>query len=85
MQSAEGAAPAGQAAMIRAMVEGLAARLEQTPNDVDGWVRLIRSRKVLGESEKAEQAFHRAMELFKDAPAEQAKIVTIGQEAGLTE
>ena len=67
------------------MVEGLAARLEQTPNDVDGWVKLIRSRKVLGEAQKAEQAFHRAMDVFKDAPEEQARIVAIGQEMGLTQ
>ncbi len=84
-QNAAGPPPTDRAAEIRAMVEGLAARLEQTPNDVDGWVRLIRSRKVLGESQKAGEAFHRAMDVFKDAPREQARIVAIGQEMGLTQ
>jgi cytochrome c-type biogenesis protein CcmH len=72
-------------AMIRGMVEGLAARLEQAPDDVDGWIKLIRSRKVLGESQKAEEALHRAMDVFKDAPEERARIVAIGQDMGLTQ
>ena len=45
-----------QDATIRGMVDGLAARLKQDGSDPDGWVRLIRSYKVLGESEKASAA-----------------------------
>jgi cytochrome c-type biogenesis protein CcmH len=82
-QNASGPLPSDRAAMIRGMVEGLAARLEQAPNDVDGWVKLIRSRKVLGESQKAEEALHRAMDVFKGAPEKRARIVAIGQEMGL--
>ncbi len=48
--------PAQQAAMIRTMVDRLAARLKQDGNDAEGWVRLIRSYKILGESEKASAA-----------------------------
>lgn len=46
-----GAAPAAgdEQAMIRGMVEGLAARLEQSPDDPEGWVRLVRSYAVLGD------------------------------------
>lgn len=40
---------AEQQAMIRTMVEGLEARLEQTPDDSAGWQRLIQSRRVLGD------------------------------------
>src|SRR6266536_2698478 len=36
--------PSGQDAMIRGMVERLAARLRQDGSDVDGWVRLVRFR-----------------------------------------
>ena len=39
--------------MIRGMVEGLAARLEENPDDAQGWRRLARSYAVLGEAEKA--------------------------------
>ena len=36
-----------QTALIASMVEGLEARLEDAPNDPEGWQRLIRSRRVL--------------------------------------
>lgn len=50
-------------AMIRSMVDGLAARLEADPSDVDGWMRLGRSRLVLGETEGAVEAYARARTL----------------------
>ena len=52
--------PEEQAKTIRSMVEGLAARLEQNPNDKDGWLRLARAYQVLGETEKAKSAEARA-------------------------
>ena len=48
--------PEQQAAMIRGMVDGLAARLKQDGSDLDGWVKLVRSYKVLGEEDKAQAA-----------------------------
>ena len=76
-------APSDRAAMIRGLVDRLAARLEETPNDVEGWIKLIRSRKILGENDAAEEAFHRALDIFKGAPQEQEKIVTVGHGLGL--
>ena len=84
VRNANAMPPADRAAMIRSMVEGLAARLEQSPADVDGWIKLIRSRKVLGETHEAERALQRAMEVFKSAPQERKRIVAIGREMGLT-
>jgi cytochrome c-type biogenesis protein CcmH len=52
--------PEERDAMIRAMVEGLAQRLEDEPGDADGWRRLARAYEVLGESEKAKEALARA-------------------------
>lgn len=49
-----------QAAMIRAMVDRLAARLKDEPDDRDGWLRLARAYEVLGETEKARKARARA-------------------------
>ena len=37
-----------RAAMIRGMVDGLAQRLEQDGDDLQGWLRLARARLVLG-------------------------------------
>ena len=42
--------------MIRSMVDKLAARLQQQPDDVDGWRRLARAYSVLGEQDKAADA-----------------------------
>ncbi len=53
-------------AAIRSMVEGLAARLETQPDDLDGWRRLARSRKVLGEADKALAAHARAAAIAPD-------------------
>ena len=49
--------------MINNMVEGLAAKLKDNPNDLDGWLRLSRSYKVLGKLEKSKQALKRAANL----------------------
>jgi len=38
-------------AAIKGMVESLRARLENDPNDPQGWARLLKSRKVLGQIE----------------------------------
>jgi len=43
--------------MIRSMVDGLAERLKNKPDDIDGWQRLARSYGVLGETKKARDAF----------------------------
>ncbi|MBO0758917.1 MAG: c-type cytochrome biogenesis protein CcmI, partial [Bradyrhizobiaceae bacterium] len=42
VQRAEAMLPAERSAMIRGMVDGLATRLEQSPRDADGWIKLIR-------------------------------------------
>lgn len=66
MAEAAQMAPDEQQAMIRSMVDGLAARLEQEPNDLDGWKRLSVSYRVLGEIDKALPAYKRVAELAPD-------------------
>jgi len=56
------------AAAIRGMVEGLASRLEASPDDPQGWVRLVRAWSVLGETQKRDAALARARTLYKDKP-----------------
>jgi cytochrome c-type biogenesis protein CcmH len=55
---------AQQSAMIRGMVDRLAARLKKDGSDLDGWVRLVRSYKVLGEPDKATAAAADARQAF---------------------
>lgn len=50
--------------MIRGMVAGLAARLEDQPNNPEGWAMLIRSYGVLGDTDAADAALSRAEELL---------------------
>jgi cytochrome c-type biogenesis protein CcmH len=85
VRNAEAMPPADRAAMIRGMVDGLATRLEQSPGDVEGWIKLIRSRKVLGETKEAAQALQRALDVFKAAPQERERIAAVGRDMGLTE
>ena len=64
--AAQQMAPSDRQQMIRGMVEGLAQRLEGNPGDVEGWLRLARARRVLGEEAAATDALRRAAEV---APA----------------
>jgi cytochrome c-type biogenesis protein CcmH len=67
--------PSGpQAAMIQAMVAGLAARLHQDGADVDGWVRLVRSYKVLGEADKERAAIADARQALAGDADKSAKL-----------
>ncbi len=61
--AAQSMSPEERQAMIRSMVDRLAARLEQNPNDKDGWTRLAHAYDVLGETEKAEAARTRAAQV----------------------
>lgn len=85
IRNAEAMPSQDRTSMIHGMVERLASRLEKTPRDVDGWIKLIRSRTVLGETQAAKQAFDRAMKVFDDAPLEQSRITAAGREFGLTQ
>ncbi len=48
---------------IRSMVERLAERLKENPNDLNGWRRLLRAYRVLGEKEKAQMVLKRIKKL----------------------
>jgi cytochrome c-type biogenesis protein CcmH len=83
VRAADAMAPTDRTAMIRGMVEGLAVRLEQSPHDVEGWIKLIRSRVVLGEADQAKQALDRALAIFDNAPQERSQIAAAARELGI--
>ncbi len=58
--AARSMSPEERQAMIRGMVERLAARLEQNPDDKEGWARLAHAYEVLGDTDKAQAARTRA-------------------------
>lgn len=55
-------------AMIQGMVEGLAQRLEDDPNNPAEWAQLIRARQVLGQSEQAAADVARMRDALVDNP-----------------
>jgi len=75
--------PQDRQAMIAGMVDRLAIRLEQNPRDLDGWVKLARSRKVLGDETAARRALQRAYAVFEDAPAARSDLERASSELGL--
>jgi cytochrome c-type biogenesis protein CcmH len=54
--AANGMAENDREAMIRGMVDRLATRLKQNGDDVEGWLRLVRTYMVMGDREKARGA-----------------------------
>lgn len=61
-------APDDRQAMIEGMVAGLDARLREDPDDLEGWLRLIRSYGVLGRETDRQDAIERAREAFSGRP-----------------
>lgn len=66
--------PAAQQAFIRSMVASLAARLDKAPDDPQGWVRLVRAYRVLGDKAAEQNALDRARKLFAGRPDELSRI-----------
>jgi len=64
------AAPTGgnDAEMVNQMVDRLAARLKDNPNDTTGWARLARAYKVQGKLKEAEQAYTKTGNLLDTDP-----------------
>ena len=56
MAGAAAMSPADREKFIGQMVDGLAARLQQNGNDLEGWMRLVRSYVVLGRRNEATTA-----------------------------
>lgn len=69
VQAASGMTDAARTAFIRGMVDNLAAKLAANPRDADGWIRLIRSRRMLGDMAAAKAARDTGMAAFRDDPA----------------
>jgi cytochrome c-type biogenesis protein CcmH len=83
IRNAESMAPKDRTAMIRGMVDGLASRLEQQPRDAEGWIKLIRSRVVLGDTELANQSLEHALTIFREDGPERTRIVEAARQLGL--
>jgi cytochrome c-type biogenesis protein CcmH len=77
------AIPADQQAAIRGMVDGLDTRLKAGGGTPDEWVRLIRSRTVLGERDQAMAALARARTALAGDPQGLAHVEASARDLGL--
>lgn len=73
-----------RSAMIEGMVSQLAARLQEAPNDIEGWKRLIRSYTVIGDTERARAALADASNVFAAGTPERAALTETGKALGLS-
>ncbi len=76
-------APEQRIAMIRSMVERLSERLHQDGSDLEGWLRLVRSYMVLGESDKARAAVGDARRALVSDPEKLRQIDKLVKGLGL--
>jgi cytochrome c-type biogenesis protein CcmH len=83
LEAAKGIPPSQQDAMVRGMVDRLANRLRQNPRDADGWIRLMRSRMVLNDSDAARDALRSGLAAFRDDTATQQRLRTAASELGV--
>jgi cytochrome c-type biogenesis protein CcmH len=71
-------------AMILGMVESLDARLQENPDNFEGWMRLVRSYAMLKNETKAQEALKTGLKSFP-AQGEQGKqLVALAKELGLS-
>lgn len=72
-----------QQVMIKAMVQRLADKLVQSPHDADGWIRLIRARMVLNETDLARDALKKAVTEFSGDAVASNQISTAARQLGV--
>jgi cytochrome c-type biogenesis protein CcmH len=77
------AATGGAAPNPMAMVAQLASRLESDPNDLNGWLMLIRAYAVLGDKDKAVAALAKARTVFANEAQAQAALAQSAKENAL--
>lgn len=77
VSDAEAMSPQARQAMIDGMVSRLDARLQANPADLDGWLRLIRARRVLGQEDLALKALATGKAIFASDPAAQQQLAAV--------
>lgn len=73
----------GRRAAIEGMVDGLAARLADQPDDLAGWSQLVRSYAALGDRDQAERSLWTALDIFQTDNPARLRLLTIAEELQL--
>jgi cytochrome c-type biogenesis protein CcmH len=83
MKAAAALPPAQQQEMIDGMVSGLATKLQANPDNLEGWIKLIRSRVVLNDTARAKDDLGMARKAFATNPGKLSQINATAKELGL--
>jgi cytochrome c-type biogenesis protein CcmH len=75
--------PEDRMAMIKGMVDGLDEKLKTNPEDIEGWLRLIRARTVLQDGDKAVAALTTARTTFATKPEQLKALDDLAKELNL--
>lgn len=70
-------------AAIEGMVDGLATRLTDQPDDLAGWSQLVRSYAALGDRDQAERSLWTALDIFQTDNPARLRLLTIAEELQL--
>lgn len=70
-------------AMIAGMVDSLAAKLKDEPDNIEGWLRLVRSYAVLGDEAKARDALSTGLAQFPPDGNDGKRLLALGKDIGL--
>lgn len=81
--AAQSMSPEDRNAMVQGMVAGLESRLQANPRDVEGWVRLMRARMVLGETDAATRAYRSGRAAFNGDAASQGQLAEAARGLGV--
>lgn len=84
MAAAEQMSAEDRQQMVGGMVESLAARLEENPDNFEGWMRIIRSYVVLDQRQKAEAALQTALKTFPADSDNGRQLLALARELSIT-
>lgn len=85
VENASNLTDADRGAFIASMVERLAARLVDEPNDLDGWLQLARAYTVLSQSGNARDAYEQAAGLIENLPETDPRRAQVAEGLASTE
>ncbi|RCK44101.1 cytochrome C biogenesis protein [Thalassospira profundimaris] len=84
MKAAAEMTPEERRKMIEGMVDRLASKLAENPQDPDGWARLMRAYMVMGMKDKAQESYQQAQTALKDNKPALAQLAALADQVGLT-
>jgi cytochrome c-type biogenesis protein CcmH len=83
MAAAQQMTPDQRQEMIRGMVDRLAERLKTDSSDFEGWLRLVRAYAVMGDKEKAREAFVSARSTIGDDADKRKRLDDLAKGLGI--